>query len=136
MLDGVANPTARSELTELAAKIGGSTDIQRPLRLAAQQVNPWLSVKSLWLQTAPNDKPAEVALAEHEVVLLHFINQLTASLSQSQRCPTILNRLEARRESIGGTIKVGCFHRITKNLVERNFGKFVFRRPPGDFGCK
>src|SRR3954470_17457043 len=115
MLNRITNSATPGELRQLTSEVSCSPYIQRCLRLATQQVNPRLSVKSLRLQTAPRQKPAEVALAEHEVVLLHFIDQLTTCFAQSQRGPTILNRFKAWSETLGHAVEVGCFHWVTEN---------------------
>src|SRR5258705_1860252 len=136
MLNRITNSATPGVLRQLTSEVSCSPYIQRCLRLATQQVNPRLSVKSLRLQTAPRQKPAEVALAEHEVVLLHFIDQLTTGFAQSQRGPTILNRLEAGRKALGRAIEIGCFRRVAENLVQRHIRELIFRLPPGDFGVE
>src|SRR3954468_10013707 len=116
MLNRITNSAAPRELSQLASEVGGSANIQRLFRFATQQVNPRLSVKSLRLQTAPGQKPAEVAFAEHKVVLLHLVDQLAAGFAQPQCGPTILDRFKTRCESLGCTIEIGCFHGIAENL--------------------
>src|SRR5262249_215448 len=76
----------------------------------------------------------EIAFAEHEMILLHFIHQIAAGLSQPQRRPPILGWLEPRRKPLRGTIEVGRLGRIAENLVERYIGKLVFRQPPSNLG--
>src|SRR6476660_6705054 len=117
MLNRITNSAALGELGQLTSEVSCSPYVQRRLRLPAQQVNPRLSVRPLRLQTAPRQKSAEVALAEHEVELLHLIDQLTTGFAQSQRSPTILNRLEARSKALGRAIEVRCLHGIAENLV-------------------
>src|SRR5206468_2704183 len=112
------------------SEVSGSPDVQRPLRFSAQQIDSWLSIKPLRFQASPRKEAAEVALAEYEVVLFHFVDQLTTGFAQSKRCPPILNRLEAGSEALCRTIEVGCFHGITENLVKRRVGKLIFREPP------
>src|SRR5258705_841704 len=133
MLNRITNSATPGVLRQLTSEVSCSPYIQRCLRLATQQVNPRLSVKSLRLQTAPRQKPAEVALAEHEVVLLHFIDQLTTGFAQPQRGPTILDRVKARCKALGSAIEIGRFYWIAENLVERYFVELVFRQPPGNF---
>ncbi len=98
MLNRITNSAAPGELGQLASKVSGPPHVQRRFGLAAQQVNPRLPVKSLRLQAAPRQKPAEVALGEHEVELLHFVDQVAAGFAQPQRGPAVLDRLEAGRE--------------------------------------
>src|SRR4051812_28962268 len=126
MLNRIANSAARRELSQMASEIGGSAHIEWLLRLASQQVNARLSVKSLWLQSAPGQKPAEVAFAEHKVELLHLVDQLTTGFAQSQRSPTILNGLESGSKALGGAIEVSRFYRITEDIVQRHTGELVF----------
>src|SRR6476620_6037991 len=134
MLNRITNSAASGKLGQLTSEVSGSPYVQRRLRLAAQQVNPRLPVKPLRLQTTPRQKPAKVALAEHEVELLHLIDQLTTGFAQAQRGPTILDGVEAGRETLGCAFEISRLYGITENLVERYFGKLVFRQPPGNFG--
>src|SRR3954463_11917693 len=131
MLKRITNSATPGELRQLTSEVSCSPHVQRLFRLAAQQATPRLSVKSLRLQTAPRQKPAEVALAEHEVVLLHLVDQLTTGFAQSQRGPTILDRVKARCKALGSAVEIGRLHGIAENLVQRYFGKLVFRQPPG-----
>src|SRR6476661_4763697 len=114
MLNRITNSAAPGELSQLASEVGGSANIQRPFRFATQQVNTRLSVKSLWLQTAPGQKPAEVALAEHKVILLHFVNQLAACFSQPQCGPTILDWFKTRSKALGSAVEIGRLHGIAE----------------------
>src|SRR3954451_10521879 len=136
MRDRITHSAAGRELSQLTSEVSGSPDVQRPLRFVAQQENPRLPIQPMRLQPAPRQKPAEVALAKHEVVLLHLIDQLTTGLAQSQRGPTILNRLESGSKPLRSAIEVSRFRRIAKDLVQRHIRKLIFRHPPGDFSGK
>ena len=86
------------------------------------------------LEAVPGLEPREVALGEHEVVLLHFVDQIAARLAEPQRGPAILRRLEAGREPLRRPIEVRGLLGIAENLVERRAVELVVRQSPADFG--
>ena len=97
---------------------------------------PGWPLSRLGLKPRQRLKAAEIALGEHEVILLHFVDQLAARLAEPQRRPAILRRLEAGADAAGRAVEVGRLRRVAENLIERGAAELVVRQSPGDFGGK